>query len=87
MADVNNKSEKVISLASLMNDRRFPAQGLLYSYWQSLRGTRLVPARSEVDPRAIEDCLEYAFILERIAPGLGFQTGPRQRSSKCRGKR
>lgn len=62
---------KVISLTKLIHDSRFPVQRQLEAYWQTLRGTRLVPARSDVDPRAIEDCLEYAFILERIAPGLG----------------
>ena len=31
---------------------------------------RMVPMRSEVDPRGMERSLEYTFILERIAPGL-----------------
>ncbi|MEO9824422.1 MAG: PAS domain-containing protein [Paracoccaceae bacterium] len=39
-------------------------------YWQELRGTRLLPSRSEVDPRQLEGALGNAFILERIAPGL-----------------
>lgn len=38
------------------------------AYWQAMRGTRNVPARSEIDPRGIESALEYAFIAERIAP-------------------
>lgn len=39
-------------------------------YWEQLRGSRLLPSRSEVDPRALEGVLSNAFILERIAPGL-----------------
>ncbi|AXX99741.1 PAS domain-containing protein [Profundibacter amoris] len=41
------------------------------AYWEGLRMGRLVPLRSEIDPRGIERALEYTFILERIAPGLG----------------
>lgn len=43
----------------------------LRAYWEALRGGRLVPARADVDPRGIERALEYAFILERVAPGMG----------------
>lgn len=39
-------------------------------YWEELRNGRLLPSRSEVDPRALEGVLSNAFILERIAPGL-----------------
>ncbi len=38
-------------------------------YWQSLRKGRAVPPRSEIDPKGIRRALDYAFILERIAPG------------------
>jgi len=40
------------------------------AYWEALRGDRLAPLRSEVDPRGIDQALEHAFILERIAPGV-----------------
>ena len=40
-------------------------------YWEALRAGRLMPNRSEVDPRGLEGALEYAFILEYIAPGVG----------------
>ncbi|MEI4486308.1 PAS domain-containing protein [Frigidibacter sp. MR17.14] len=40
------------------------------SYWRSLCGDRPVPARSEVDPRALQGALDNAFILERIAPSV-----------------
>ena len=35
-----------------------------------MRGSRLVPKRSEIDPRGIEHALEYTFVLERIAIGM-----------------
>ena len=40
-------------------------------YWDGLRRGRAIPARSDVDPRGIARTLDYAFILERIAPGAG----------------
>ncbi|WP_347266533.1 PAS domain-containing protein [Paracoccus sp. (in: a-proteobacteria)] len=38
-------------------------------YWEGLRQGRAIPARSDVEPRGIRRALDYAFILERIAPG------------------
>ena len=51
-------------------ERQSQAVEKIERYWQTLRGTRLLPSRSEVDPRALEGVLGHAFILERIAPGL-----------------
>lgn len=47
---------------------RVPAIAEVRAYWEALRKGRKVPLRSEIDPRGIERALEYAFILERIAP-------------------
>ncbi|NHF72447.1 PAS domain-containing protein [Paracoccus xiamenensis] len=41
----------------------------LRAYWESLRKGRAVPDRAEVEPKGIRRALDYAFILERIAPG------------------
>jgi len=74
MADQTRGDEapgaEVVSLADVARDVRFPVLHTLETYWSEIRGTRLVPARADVDPRRIEDALEYAFILERIAPGM-----------------
>lgn len=43
----------------------------LRAYWEGLRRGRLVPNRSDIDPRGIDSGLEYAFIIERVAPGMG----------------
>lgn len=40
------------------------------AYWDSMRQNHEAPRRSDVDPRRIEALLPYAFIAERIAPGL-----------------
>ncbi|WBU54398.1 PAS domain-containing protein [Paracoccus sp. SCSIO 75233] len=41
----------------------------LRDYWEGLRRGRVVPDRADVQPRGIAAALDYAFILERIAPG------------------
>ncbi len=63
------KTGDVISMERFLAARRFRAGGIVESYWQALRGPRVMPARAEIDPRGIEDALDYAFIGERIAPG------------------
>lgn len=50
-------------------DMKHPALAQIEGYWDALRGDRITPLRSEVDPRGIDRALENAFILERIAPG------------------
>lgn len=43
--------------------------GELRGYWEGLRQGRAIPSRGDVEPRGIRRALDYAFILERIAPG------------------
>ena len=62
--------QNVISMSGYKSDTRFPQIKQVEAYWEGLRMGRMVPQRSEVDPRGIERALEYTFILERIAPGL-----------------
>ena len=40
------------------------------AYWSALRVDGAIPNRSQIDPRGLENVLEYAFVLERIAPGI-----------------
>ncbi|MFT7311199.1 MAG: hypothetical protein ACI853_001696, partial [Paracoccaceae bacterium] len=44
-------SQNVVSLMGMLDEMRFPAITEMERYWESLRGTRAVPLRSEVDPR------------------------------------
>jgi len=65
--DYNNDS-RVITMGS-GTGRRISNE--LRAYWEALRKGRPVPPRSEVNPRGIERALEFSFILERVAPGMG----------------
>ncbi|MGB3177713.1 MAG: PAS domain-containing protein [Albidovulum sp.] len=47
---------------------QFPCISEVRGYWEALRDGRQAPFRSEIDPRGIERSLEYAFVLERVAP-------------------
>lgn len=40
------------------------------AYWNALPRDGGVPRRADVDPRGLENLLEYAFVLERVAPGV-----------------
>jgi len=51
-------------------DKRFQVTSELRGYWEGLRAGRGVPLRAAVDPRGIDRALEYAFIVERIAPSI-----------------
>jgi len=51
-------------------NKDFPAIAQLEAYWLALRLGDQIPHRADVDPRGLSDVLEYAFILERIAPGV-----------------
>ena len=66
----NGTSGTVVTLAAAEGAMRYRALAEVRAYWEALRKGRAVPARSEVDPRGIENALEYAFIAERIAPGM-----------------
>ncbi|NIY78530.1 MAG: PAS domain-containing protein [Rhodobacteraceae bacterium] len=60
----------VVSLMPRRNEMHFPALKTVEAYWEGLRNGRPVPSRAEVDPRGMQSALEFAFILERIAPGV-----------------
>ncbi len=64
------KSDKVISISPARARVLFPALGKVEAYWEGLRDGRPMPARAEVDPRGIADVLQYAFVLESVAPGV-----------------
>ncbi len=43
----------------------------LESYWQELSRSTRIPFRSDVDPRRIDAALPHAFVLQRVAEGVG----------------
>jgi hypothetical protein len=70
MRQDNTDGQSVISMSGFMSATRFNAITEVESYWDAIRAGRLVPRRSDIDPRGIERALEFAFILERVAPGI-----------------
>lgn len=60
----------IIKMSQFLGTQKFPVLSTVEAYWEGLRAGRLLPRRSEIDPRGIENALEFAFILERIAPGV-----------------
>ncbi|MBU2866280.1 PAS domain-containing protein [Pacificibacter marinus] len=65
-----DSGSNVVSLMPRRNEMIFPALREVEAYWDGLRNGRPVPARSDIDPRGMQSSLEFAFILERIAPGV-----------------
>jgi hypothetical protein len=45
----------------------------LYSYWHSKRGTRNMPARSDMNPADIPRLLPYLLIVERAADQFRYR--------------
>lgn len=64
------QGDKIVSIRPIRSRALFPALGAVESYWEGVRDGRLMPTRGEIDPRGISSALEFAFILEKIAPGL-----------------
>lgn len=61
----------VVSLATFREKTQSTAIAQVESYWEELRQGRIMPGRAEVDPRSISEALEFAFVLERVARGMG----------------
>ncbi|MEO0486363.1 MAG: PAS domain-containing protein [Pseudomonadota bacterium] len=66
MADDNARITKV----DFSKTQRFDGIAALEAYWQGVRGNRLVPLRSDIDPRGIESALDFSFIVERVTAGV-----------------
>ncbi len=64
------RNTPVVDMTERQRRVRFAPLAQIEGYWNALRGTRLMPQRSEIDPRGLKGALEYCFVLERIAPGL-----------------
>ncbi len=79
MSDGKNENEQVVAprvqSGQLLRLADFdPANAArivtdMRAYWTSLRKGRAIPARADIEPRGIHRALDYAFILERMAPG------------------
>jgi hypothetical protein len=70
MDNGGQNQHNVITMTQNVIERGFTPLAQVEAYWEALRGARIMPYRSEIDPRGIEQALEYSFIVERIAPGI-----------------
>lgn len=71
MSTDRTRDPRVVNMTKFASAARYQPLREVEGYWDALRAGRLVPRRADIDPRGIERALEYAFVLERIAPGLG----------------
>jgi len=70
MDNVLHNAQNIIRMCKYQPETGYPALSQVEAYWDALRGNRLVPTRSDVDPRGIDNALENAFVLERVAAGI-----------------
>jgi len=70
MDKLDPNAHNIVAMTEFRADVGYTAISQVEAYWEGLRGMRLMPKRSEIDPRGIESALEYTFVLERIAPGM-----------------
>ncbi|AAV95219.1 hypothetical protein SPO1943 [Ruegeria pomeroyi DSS-3] len=69
-ADRGDGAGNVIAMDRFRSGRTVSPLRQAEAYWSALRVGDGVPRRSDIDPRGLENILEYTFILERIAPGV-----------------
>lgn len=60
----------VVSFQSRSRARQLAPVLEVERYWHSLIQDGALPARGDIDPKAIQNTLEYAFIAERVTDGL-----------------
>ena len=68
--DIENSHGGVIRLSERRATDAISALEPIERHWDKARAGRLVPNRSDIDPREMARVLENAFILERLATGL-----------------
>jgi hypothetical protein len=64
-------AKNVVSFVQKRTAMTFPAISQVDAYWEGLRAGRLMPQRSDIDPRGMESALEHVFMLELVAPRVG----------------
>lgn len=61
---------KVVQMQGIRGGKGLSPVRQVEAYWTALRDGGSIPRRAQIDPRGLENILEYAFVLERIAPGI-----------------
>lgn len=63
-------ADKVVEMADFRTGKNLSPIRQAEGYWTALRQGPDIPRRTQIDPRGLENLLEFAFVLERIAPGI-----------------
>ncbi len=71
MSNIGQSATNVVDLEQYRDPAPVPVLDQIEDYWDGLRTGSELPRRSDIDPRGLHGALESAFILERIAPGVG----------------
>ncbi len=69
MTQYHSHGAQIVPLWKYRRPMDTTVQTEMRAHWDQLRAGRLMPLRSEIDPRSIENGLEYAFLVERTQPG------------------
>lgn len=67
---ISDKGAKIVALDSFRPRSSLSPLRQAEAYWAALREGDGVPKRAAIDPRGLSNLLQYAFILERVAPGV-----------------
>ncbi len=70
MGPAKRQESNVFTLVTEDEPVNFPAIAQVDAYWEGLRDGRMMPKRGEIDPRGLDGALEYALMLEILAPGV-----------------
>ncbi|WP_372573974.1 PAS domain-containing protein [Ruegeria jejuensis] len=68
--NISDKGAKIVTLDSFRPRASLSPLRQAEAYWAALREGDGVPKRAAIDPRGLSNLLQYAFILERVAPGV-----------------
>ena len=70
MDNSSHNQQNVVTMSDYQPHNGYAPLSIVEAYWDALRAGHEMPKRAEIDPRGIESALEYAFILERVAPDV-----------------
>jgi hypothetical protein len=70
MLGKGGNGQDIVSMSDREKARRMAPLRQVEAYWHGLCGSEQVPLRSQIDPRGMENALENAFLMEKIAPSM-----------------
>jgi hypothetical protein len=70
MDNSTKTKQNILTMSDYQSHSGYAPLSTVEAYWEALRAGRDMPKRADIDPRGIESALEFAFILERVAPGV-----------------